>query len=84
MAALAAIDRVLDLTADWESAYGLELLATVLFAVRTQPGVVVDPNLAVEYIHRWNARKPSTFPAGHVTKAWQHLHNHGWLREAAT
>jgi len=82
--ALAIIDRVHDLTSDWESAYGLELLATVLFAARTEPGVVADSSRAVEYIHRWNARKQNTFPAAHVVKAWHHLHSQEWLQAVAT
>lgn len=81
--ALTVINRVLDLTSDWESAYGLELLATVLYAARTEPGVAADPSRAVEYIHRWNARKQNTFPAAHVVKAWQHLEEHRWLEVSA-
>jgi len=76
---LAIIDRVLDLMDGWEGAYGMELLATVLFAGRTDPQVASDPARAVNFIHKWNARKQSTFPAAHVTKAWQRLHNKGWL-----
>lgn len=77
--ALAIIDRVLDLTAGWEGAYGMELLATVLFAARTEPPVATYPERAVDFVHRWNARKQTTFPADHVTKAWQHLHDQGWF-----
>lgn len=81
---LTIIDRVLDLTDGWEGAYGMELLATVLFAARTDPQVTDDPDRAVSFIHKWNARKQSTFPPAHVTKAWQHLHTKGWLAAART
>jgi hypothetical protein len=83
-AALATIDRILDLTASWEGAYGMELLATVLFAARTDPQVDTDPTRAVDYIHRWNARKQATFPAAHVTKAWQRLRDQGWFSRTVT
>lgn len=76
---LATTDRVLDLTAGWEGAYSMELLATVLFAARTEPEVSTDTNRAVDYVHRWNARKQATFPEADVTKAWQRLRDHGWL-----
>jgi O-acetyl-ADP-ribose deacetylase (regulator of RNase III) len=76
---LAVIDRTLDLTTGWEGAYGMEILATVLYAARTEPQVDTDPSKAVDYVHRWNARKQTTFPAAHVTKAWQRLAEQGWL-----
>lgn len=76
---LAAVDRALDLTVGWEGAYTMELLATVLYAARTEPRVTTDPDLAVHFVHQWNVRKQATFPATHVTKAWQRLHDHHWL-----
>lgn len=78
-AVLATIDRVLDLTAGWEGAYSMELLGTVLYAARTEPGVSNDPARAVDCVHRWNSRKQATFPEADVTKAWQRLRDHGWL-----
>jgi O-acetyl-ADP-ribose deacetylase (regulator of RNase III) len=81
---LAIIDRVLRLTSGWEDAYGMELLATVLFATRTDPQVANDPGRAVNFIHEWNARKQNTFPAAHVAKAWQRLRDEGWLTPIAT
>jgi O-acetyl-ADP-ribose deacetylase (regulator of RNase III) len=81
---LATIDRVLNLTAGWEGAYGMELLATVLFAARTEPQIGTDPNRAVDYIRRWNARKQATFPAAHVTKAWQRLREQSWFSRTVT
>jgi len=83
-AVLATTDRVLELTAGWEGAYSMELLATVLFAARTEPQVATDPARAIHYVHRWNARKQATFPEAHVTKAWQRLRDHDWLSRTAT
>jgi len=76
---LAIIDRTLHLTSGWEDAYGMELLATALFAARTDPQVAHDPGRAINYIHKWNARKQRTFPAAHIEKAWQRLHDKDWL-----
>ncbi|HEY3262588.1 MAG TPA: DarT ssDNA thymidine ADP-ribosyltransferase family protein, partial [Pseudonocardiaceae bacterium] len=81
---LAAVDRVLSLTAGWEGAYGMELLATVLFAARTDSLVATDPTRAADYVHTWNARKQATFPQAHVTKAWQRLHDREWFRTTAS
>jgi len=76
---LATVNRVLRLTTGWEGAYGMELLATVLFAARTDPLVATDATRAADYVHTWNARKQATFPQEHVTKAWQRLHDQGWF-----
>lgn len=79
---MADVRRVLDLVDGWEDAYGLELLATVLFAARTDAGVAHDADLAVKYVHDWNARKQSTFPSKHVHRAWRRLSSEGWLAAA--
>jgi O-acetyl-ADP-ribose deacetylase (regulator of RNase III) len=79
----ADVERVLTLVDGWEDAYGLELLGTVLYAARTEAGVAADPELAVKYVHDWNARKQSTFPARHVQLAWRRLEDLGWLTAAA-
>jgi len=76
---LTTVNRVLSLTTGWEGAYGMELLATVLFAARTDPLVATDATRAADYVHTWNARKQATFPQEHVTKAWQRLHDQGWF-----
>jgi len=76
------ISRVTALTSGWESAYGMELLGTVLYAARTDPVVMSDPRRATKYVHSWNARKQATFPESHVQLAWDHLKAHAWLKPA--
>ncbi|MBW0103662.1 macro domain-containing protein [Pseudonocardia sp. KRD291] len=74
------VDRVLDLVQGWENAYGMELLATVLYASEQDEQVVKNPDKAVEYVHSWNRRKAATFPQQHVKRAWERLTQFDWLR----
>ena len=74
-----SVDHVLSLIHGWENAYGMELLATVLFAARQDSAVLTDANRAVEYVRSWNRRKASTFPRQHVDKAWHRLSSYDWL-----
>ncbi|GAA4977810.1 macro domain-containing protein [Pseudonocardia tropica] len=74
-----SVDEVLALVRGWESAYGMELLATVLFAAHHDDAVRTDPARATTYVHAWNKRKAATFPDQHVTAAWCHLSATGWL-----
>jgi len=74
-----AVNRVRALTKGWESAYGMELLGTLLYAARTDPAVINDSHQAVKYVHSWNARKQATFPVPHVERAWEHLGANSWL-----
>lgn len=78
------VDRVLHLVDGWESAYGLELLGTVLFAARTDEKVLNDVDRAEAYVHSWNKRKQATFPRKHILLAWQHLQSFDWLRSASS
>lgn len=75
----ADVDRVMALIRGWESAYGLELLATVLFAARQDDAVTTDPARAIGYVHSWNKRKQTVFPEDHVTRAWEQLVAARWL-----
>ena len=78
-----AVDHVLSLVRGWENAYGMELLATVLFAARQDATVTADVDRAVAYVHSWNRRKASTFPRQHVAEAWKRLNSFEWLTGSA-
>lgn len=69
-------NRVADLFEGFETAYGMELLATVHW-VATQEQATT-PELAVESVHAWNDRK-KTFADYDIKFTWQHLNNMGWL-----
>lgn len=68
-------ERVCDLAGGFESAYGMELLATVHW-VATQEGAKSAAD-AVLLTHAWNTRK-SMFPDSHIETAWNVLKKKGW------
>ena len=72
------IERVLSAVEGFESAYGLELLATVHWAAtKSDAGPGLDDVTAE--VQQWNWRKQRMFTAEHIKVAWHHLHNEGWL-----
>ena len=73
------IERVLTLADGFESAYGMELLATVHWITREDPGSSVEPGRASELVQAWSPRKGRMFTTEHVTTAWRTLHDRGWL-----
>ena len=76
------IQRVLELVEGYESAYGLELLASVHWkAVRE--GAIGDLSEVTKRVQSWSQRKQRMFTAQHIESAWQRLHDHGWLATAA-
>ncbi|HEX8876701.1 MAG TPA: macro domain-containing protein [Phycisphaerales bacterium] len=68
-------DRVCDLTGGFESAYGMELLATVHWVTTNEHAN--SPSDAVRLTHDWNTRK-SMFPDEHIKTAWNVLKKKGW------
>ena len=76
------IQRVLELVEGYESAYGLELLASVHW-MAAQEGTVDDLSGVTERVQSWSKRKQRMFTAQHIESAWQRLHDHGWLATAA-
>ncbi len=67
----------------FESPYGLELLVMVHHLAREQPEVATDAARAVtETIARFGRERRYLQP-NHVWKAWQRLHEQGWLSRAA-
>ncbi len=77
---MARIVRVLELADGFESAYGMELLASVHWvATHEDLSAATDPDLATALVHRWTPRKGRMFTPEHVRVAWQCLHDRGWL-----
>ena len=80
------IQRVLELVEGYESAYGLELLASVHWmATHTGNDDDLDDDLSgvTKRVQSWSQRKQRMFTAQHIESAWQRLHDHGWLATAA-
>ena len=76
------IQRVLELVEGYESAYGLELLASVHW-IAARKGNVDDLSGVTKRVQSWSQRKQRMFTAQHIESAWQRLHDHGWLATAA-
>lgn len=71
------IARVLDLASGFESAYGLELLATVHWLV-TRRGLEDDSEVAKK-VHEWSPRKARMFTPEHIGVALDALREQDWL-----
>ncbi|HVQ96315.1 MAG TPA: macro domain-containing protein [Mycobacteriales bacterium] len=76
---LERIDRVLNLIEGFESAYGMELLASVHWIAHEHPAVAADPDVAVPLVRNWTPRKGRMFTPDHIRVAWDALHRRGWL-----
>ena len=76
------IQRVLELVEGYESAYGLELLASVHWMAAPE-GTVDEMSGVTKRVQSWSQRKQRMFTARHIESAWQRLHDHGWLATAA-
>lgn len=75
------IDRVMDLVEGFESAYSLELLATVHAVITAHRDASGNPQMAAKWVHEWSPRKERMFSEEHITTAWQALRDRGWLRD---
>ncbi len=73
--------RVLDLVSGFESAYGLELLASVHWASERE-GATTSAE-AGDVVRGWTRRKASMFAQPHIDVAWEALEAGGWLRQPA-
>ncbi len=76
---VAHMNRVLSLAEGFESAYGLELLASTHWVSVEDPRAARDPEVATELVRSWSVRKNRVFQAEHVRVAWSALHEQGWL-----
>lgn len=77
------IARVLQLLEGFESAYGMELLASVHWIAHETPEAAGDPDLATRLVRDWTPRKGRMFTAEHIRVAWDALHDRGWLPASA-
>ena len=73
-------DRVSDLIVGFETPLGMELLATVHWAVTRECNVDArDPIEAFEKVKAWNTRKARLMTKEHVAAAWHRLKDYGWF-----
>lgn len=71
------VNRVLDLLSGYESAYGLELLATVHWLDAQRPEL--EDFEFVERVRSWSPRKSRMFTEGHILTALATLRSQGWV-----
>lgn len=76
---LQRIDRVLELVEGFESAYALELLASVHWLIHEQPDLALKVDATVVAVQAWSPRKGRMFTHSHVRMAWQTLRDRGWF-----
>lgn len=70
------LERVADLVKGFESAFGLELLATVHWVVTRQH--IADPEEVIKQVYAWNARKKQFTPR-QIRLALDTLAQKGWV-----
>ena len=73
------LDRVSRLIEGFETPHGMELLATVHWVAHEDMLAAVDPEQAILCVHAWSVRKRENFKPEHIRKAWDRLHDQGWL-----
>lgn len=72
------INRTIDLAEGFESAYGMELLATVHWCATHNEGID-DAQAAAGCVREWSNRKERLFTDEHIAAAWDQLQEGGWL-----
>lgn len=75
------VKRVARLIDGFQSAYGMELLASVHW-VATREHAATSAAEAMTAVHNWNHRKQSLMKPAHVAAAWERLESEGWLGNA--
>ena len=71
---------MLHLTDGFESAYDMELLATVHWvATRDDERAIEDAEIAGRLVRDWSPRKSGLFGQAHVEIAWRQLRDEGWF-----
>jgi O-acetyl-ADP-ribose deacetylase (regulator of RNase III) len=80
----ARIEQVMNLVEGYESAYSLELLATVHWVMTHEPHTANDVSALMRLVHKWSPRKERMFAERHIATAWETLRDRGWLPEQVT
>jgi hypothetical protein len=73
------LERVSKVIQGFETPYGMELLATVLWLSQEDPAVKSDYQTVVRGFAIWNKRKREHFRPEHIKIAWDRLQEQGWL-----
>jgi O-acetyl-ADP-ribose deacetylase (regulator of RNase III) len=71
------LQRAVRLIEDFETPYGVELLATVHWAAEHKGATSLAE--AVQIVQDWTPRKGDLFDEQHIEVAWKHLADEGWI-----
>lgn len=71
--------KVTALIEGFDSAFGLELLASTHWVAQKDRGALHDVEQAIAGVRSWSAYKRQKFPSRFVRLAWHQLHEQGWL-----
>lgn len=74
------VDRVLELAQGFESAYGMELLATVHWSVQHEG--FQSPGDVIQAVQGWNSRKARLFTKHHIEVALRQLAARNWIEDS--
>ena len=74
----ARMERVAELIAGYEDAYGLELLSSVHWVMCHDMASRLDADAAVAAVHAWNERKRCLLKPEHLRTAWHRLKAAQW------
>ncbi len=72
-------ERVKRLIDGFETPYGMEMLATVLWLAHEKPELVTDSSAMISAFQAWSPRKLKIFEPKHIEIALAHLRQEGWL-----
>lgn len=78
-----AVERVSNLIDGFQSAYGMELLATVHWVATNAP-FATSPDEALAAVRAWSPRKADLMRPAHVTAAWSRLSLQAWIPAIAS
>lgn len=76
----ARMNRVATLIEGFEDPYGLELLSTVHWVMRTNLAARDDASVAIDAVQKWSPRKKQHLKREHLMRAWERLKAQGWDR----
>ena len=79
----ARMNRVATLIEGFEDPYGLELLSTVHWVMRTNLAARDDAPVAIDAVQKWSPRKKQHLKREHLMRAWERLKAEGWDRALA-
>lgn len=75
------LNRVQALVENWDTPYGLELLATTHWALTRSESDLDDVQALHQYIARWNRRKEKLFKPPQIDRAAAHLATHDFVSD---